>query len=39
MEKKTKISVENLNLYYGENHALKQLLLSLDHPVAENPHF
>ena len=29
MESKTKISTRNLNLYYGENHALKNINLDL----------
>ena len=29
METKTKISVENLNLYYGENHALKNVNMDI----------
>lgn len=29
MDKKTKISVENLNLYYGENHALKDVSMNI----------
>lgn len=29
METKTKISVENLNLYYGENHALKDVNMEI----------
>ena len=29
MEKKTKISVENLNLYYGDNHALKDVSMNI----------
>ena len=29
METKTKISTQNLNLYYGENHALKDVSLDL----------
>lgn len=29
METKTKISVENLNLYYGENHALKNVNMEI----------
>ena len=29
METKTKISVENLNLYYGENHALKDVNMGI----------
>ena len=29
MENKTKISAQNLNLYYGENHALKNINLDL----------
>ena len=46
MENKVKISTQNLNLYYGENHALKistwiftkiRSQRLLDHPDAENP--
>ncbi|MBQ2283591.1 MAG: phosphate ABC transporter ATP-binding protein [Agathobacter sp.] len=29
MDKNTKISVENLNLYYGENHALKDVSMNI----------
>ena len=29
MENKVKISTQNLNLYYGENHALKNINLDL----------
>ena len=29
METKTKIQTQNLNLYYGENHALKNVSLDL----------
>ena len=29
MERKTKISVEDLNLYYGENHALKNVNMDI----------
>ena len=29
MENKVKISAQNLNLYYGENHALKNINLDL----------
>ncbi len=29
MNKKTKISIENLNLYYGENHALKDVSMDI----------
>lgn len=29
MEKKTKISVRNLNLYYGQNHALKDVSMDI----------
>ncbi|MDD6505357.1 MAG: ATP-binding cassette domain-containing protein, partial [Lachnospiraceae bacterium] len=29
MEKKIKISVDGLNLYYGENHALKDVSMDI----------
>ena len=29
MEQKTKISVKDLNLYYGENHALKSVSMDI----------
>lgn len=29
MEKKTKIQVRNLDLYYGENHALKDVSMDI----------
>ena len=30
MENKVKISTQNLNLYYGENHALKNINLDIE---------
>ena len=45
MGKETKITVRDLNLYYGENHALKDVNMNIrencvtalsDHPVAES---
>ena len=29
MDKKVKIKVQNLNLYYGENHALKDVSMDI----------
>lgn len=47
MEKRTKITVRDLNLYYGENHALKDVNMNIrencvtafmDRPDVENQH-
>ena len=48
MSNKIKVKVENLNLYYGENHALKDVNMDIqenavtalsDHLAVVNQHF